>query len=42
MQVQNVLSAPVFLILLFLTYIVMWWFIRKHQIKKEHEDRHVD
>jgi hypothetical protein len=38
MLIQNVLSAPVFLALLFLTYIAMWIYIGRHDIKRDRND----
>ncbi|ESU32230.1 hypothetical protein G3A_12260 [Bacillus sp. 17376] len=40
MLIQNVLSAPVFLVLLFLTYISMWIYISRHEVRKENKDKH--
>lgn len=38
MLIQNVLSAPVFLALLFLTYIAMWIYISRHNVKRDHNN----
>lgn len=35
MLIQNALSAPVFLVMLFLTYIAMWIYIGRHDIKRD-------
>jgi hypothetical protein len=35
MLIQNVLSAPVFLALLFLTYIAMWIYISRHDVRRD-------
>jgi hypothetical protein len=35
MLIQNVLSAPVFLALLFLTYTAMWIYISRHDLNRE-------
>lgn len=35
MLIQNALSAPVFLVLLFLTYIAMWMYISRHNVNRD-------
>lgn len=39
MLIQNALSAPVFLALLFLTYIAMWMYISRHNVNRDSDEK---
>ncbi len=42
MLIQDIFSVPVFLLLLFATYIVMWLYIRKKPFNKNKQKNRTD